>query len=195
MKEETSKKNIWDKVNNWQTELALLRDIISKTPLVATTKWGGEVFTFEGKNTIGIGGFKNYFTIWFFNGVFLKDDQKVLVNAQEGVTKSLRQWRFYSEEEIDEKLILSYFDEAIENEKAGKKLVPVKKQTIISDFFQNELKANLDLKKGFEKLTPGKQREYLEYIDTAKREETKISRFEKIKPMILLGMGLNDKYK
>jgi uncharacterized protein YdeI (YjbR/CyaY-like superfamily) len=57
------------------------------------------------------------------------------------------------------------------------------------------LNGNLELKKGFEKLTPGKKREYLEYIDTAKREETKISRFEKIKPMILLGMGLNDQYK
>ena len=191
----TESKHTWDKTNSWGAELELLREIIVKTPLTATTKWGGEVFTFEGKNTVGIGGFKNYFTIWFFNGVFLKDDKKVLVNAQEGVTKSLRQWRFYSKEEIDEKTILSYIDEAIENEKAGKKLVPVKKQTIISDFFQNELKANLELKKGFEKLTPGKQREYLEYIDTAKREETKTSRMEKIKPMILTGIGLNDKYK
>ncbi len=195
MQEETSKKHVWDKVNNWQTELALLRDIIAKTPLVANTKWGGEVFTYEGKNTIGIGGFKNYFTIWFFNGVFLNDDQNVLVNAQEGVTKSLRQWRFYSAAAIDEKAILSYIDEAIENEKSGRKLVSAKKQTIISDFFQNELNRNLEFKNGFEKLTPGKQREYLEYIDTTKREETKISRFEKIKPMILLGMGLNDRYQ
>ncbi len=195
MEEETSKKKVWDKVNNWETELELLRDIIAKTQLLATTKWGGEVFTFNGKNTIGIGGFKNYFTIWFFNGVFLNDDQKVLVNAQEGVTKSLRQWRFYSATEIDEKAILSYIGEAIENEKLGRKLAPSKKQTIISDFFLKELNGNLELKKGFEKLTPGKKREYLEYIDTAKREETKISRFEKIKPMILLGMGLNDQYK
>jgi uncharacterized protein YdeI (YjbR/CyaY-like superfamily) len=195
LEEETSKKKVWDKVNNWETELELLRDIIAKTQLLATTKWGGEVFTFNGKNTIGIGGFKNYFTIWFFNGVFLNDDQKVLVNAQEGVTKSLRQWRFYSATEIDEKAILSYIGEAIENEKLGRKLAPSKKQTIISDFFLKELNGNLELKKGFEKLTPGKKREYLEYIDTAKREETKISRFEKIKPMILLGMGLNDQYK
>lgn len=192
---EKESKHTWDKVNNWETELELLRDIIAKTQLLATTKWGGEVFTFNGKNTIGIGGFKNYFTIWFFNGVFLNDVQKVLVNAQEGVTKSLRQWRFYSAAEINEKAILSYIDEAIENEKLGKKLAPIKKQTIISDFFLNELNGNLELKKCFEKLTPGKKREYLEYIDTAKREETKISRFEKIKPMILLGIGLNDQYQ
>ena len=159
------------------------------------TKWGGEVYTFNGKNVVGIGGFKNYFTIWFFNGVFLQDPNKVLVNAQDSVTKALRQWRFYSKDEIDEKLILTYIHEAIENEKIGKKLAPVKKETILSDFFQNELNANLELKKGFEKLTPGRQREYLEYIDTAKREETKIARMDKIKPMIISGLGLHDKYK
>ena len=40
-----------------------------------------------------------------------------------------------------------------------------------------------------------KQREYCEYIATAKRDPTKLSRLEKIKPMILNGTGLHDKYK
>lgn len=193
MEKET--KNSWNKTNSWGDELELLREILAKTQLVPATKWGGEVYTFSGKNVVGIGGFKNYFTIWFFNGVFLKDPKNVLVNAQEGVTKALRQWRFDSKETIDEKLILHYIEEAIENEKLGKKLAPVKKETIISDFFQNQLLADLELKKQFEKLTPGKQREYLEYIDSAKREETKLARMEKIKPMIVSGIGLNDKYK
>jgi uncharacterized protein YdeI (YjbR/CyaY-like superfamily) len=42
-----------------------------------------------------------------------------LVNANEGVTKSLRQWRFASVDEVEEKIILSYVNEAIVNEKAG----------------------------------------------------------------------------
>jgi uncharacterized protein YdeI (YjbR/CyaY-like superfamily) len=192
---EKEPKNSWNKNDIWIEELELLRAILVKTQLEVATKWGGEVYTFNGKNVVGIGGFKNYFTIWFFNGVFLQDPKKVLVNAQEGVTKALRQWRFYSKDDIDEKLILTYIHEAIENEKLGKKLAPVKKETILSDFFQKELHADLELKKGFEKLTPGRQREYLEYIDTAKREETKIARMDKIKPMIISGFGLHDKYK
>ena len=71
-------KYTWDKVNQWAEELGVLRTIIHKTELVATTKWGGEVYTLNNKNVIGIGGFKNFFTIWFFNGVFLKDEAKVL---------------------------------------------------------------------------------------------------------------------
>ena len=59
------------------------------------------------KNVAGLAGFKSYFGIWFFNGVFLKDEQGILISAQDGKTKSLRQWRFYSIDDIEEKLISS----------------------------------------------------------------------------------------
>ena len=51
------------------------------------------------------------------------------------------------------------------------------------------------LKANFEKLTPGKQKEYIVFINEAKQEQTRLSRLEKIKPLILLSAGLNDKYK
>lgn len=76
MKASESKKHVWDKNNNWTAELTLLKSIISKTALVETTKWGGPVYVLNGKNVISIGGFKSYFGIWFFNGVFLKDEKK-----------------------------------------------------------------------------------------------------------------------
>ena len=73
--------------NKWTEELEMLSNIISEMPLEKSVKWGAEVFTYNGKNVVSYGGFKNYFTIWFYNGVFLKDKYKVLVNAQEGKTK------------------------------------------------------------------------------------------------------------
>lgn len=97
---------------------------MAQTGLVETTKWGGIVYTLGNKNVIGIGGFKNYFTIWFYNGVFLSDPKKKLVNANEGATKSLRQWRFASADEIDAPLIVAYVKEAIANERAGKSIKP-----------------------------------------------------------------------
>ncbi|WP_413997636.1 YdeI/OmpD-associated family protein [Flavobacterium sp. W1B] len=185
----------WDKVNSWSEELIFLKSIIDKTELVETTKWGGTVYVLNGKNVLGIGGFKNYFTVWFFNGVFLKDEKKVLVNAQEGVTKSLRQWRFSSIEEVNEKDVLNYILEAIENEKQGKRFKPEKKETIVSGFLNKEFERDLTLAKAFQEFTPYKQQEFLEYIETAKREETKLSRIEKIKPLILKNISLNEKYK
>lgn len=195
MKPEQTKTNSWNKENSWAEEIELLNSIVAKTELIETTKWGGTVFTVNGKNVLGIGGFKNYFTIWFFNGVFLKDEKQVLVNAQEGVTKSLRQWRFTSKDEVNETFILSYIKEAIENENAGKVSKPVKKVVLVSEFLQKELDNNPALAEAFLKFSPYKQREFLEYVESAKREETKISRIEKIKPMILENIGLNDKYR
>jgi uncharacterized protein YdeI (YjbR/CyaY-like superfamily) len=189
-------KNSWNKINQWAEELELLHNIIDKTGLEETVKWGGPVFTFNGKNIIGTGGFKNYFTIWFFNGVFLSDPKKVLVNAQEGVTKSLRQWRFTSKEELDEKLIIAYILEAIENEKSGKIVPPAQKSKNFE--VPGILKSALEkagIAASFSVFTPGKQYEFVEYIDAAKREETKLSRIEKILPMIREGIGLNDKYR
>lgn len=188
-------KHTWDKVNQWDEELDYLKSIIAKTELVETTKWGGPTYTLNNKNVLGIGGFKSYVGIWFFNGVFLKDESKVLVNAQEGVTKALRQWRFQSKKEMNEKLILSYIKEAIENEKSGLSKKPAKKEAIVSEFMEKQLKENPTLDEAFKTFSPFKQREFLEYIEDAKQEKTKITRFEKIKPMILDGIGLNDKYR
>ena len=145
---------------------------------------------------MGLGGFKSYLGIWFFNGVFMKDEAKVLVNAQEGVTKALRQWRFTSAKEIKPALIKKYVQEAIKNAKAGKEIKPEKKAAIpIPVELQNAFKKNKSMKPTFTALTPFKQREYLEYITEAKTEPTRIKRVEKITPMILAGKGLNDKYR
>ncbi len=181
---------------NWTKEIAMVGKIISKMPLEKTVKWGAEVFTYNGKNVVSYGGFKNHFTIWFYNGVFLEDKYQVLVNAQEGKTKSLRQWRFTSEKEIDEKKIWEYINEAIEIENKGLKIKPEKfKPVSLPKFLSDRFNADKEFKEYFEKLTPGRQKEYMLYIEEAKQEATKIKRFEKIKPMILEGIGLNDKYK
>lgn len=179
----------------WESELEALKSILAKTELVETVKWGAPTYTLNGKNVLGIGGFTNYFTIWFYKGVFLKDPKGVLVNAQEGTTKSLRQWRFETKEDINEKLILQYAAEAIEVEKAGMAIKPQKKEFAVPEVLQKELDGSAELVAAFAAFKPYKQNEFLEYIGSAKRLETQISRLEKVKPMILEGRGLNDKYR
>lgn len=187
--------NKWNKTNQWDNEIEQLHAIIRKTPLVETTKWGGPVYTYKNKNVVGIGGFKSYFGIWFYNGVFLKDEKKLLINANEENTKSLRQMRFNSANEIDEKLILNYIKEAIEIEEKGLSIPKEKKETIIPELLQKELDNNSELFTKFNKFSPYKQREFIEHITTAKQEKTQIARLEKIIPMILEERGLNDKYR
>ncbi len=195
MEPNSDKKHVWDKINQWEEELLFLKSIIDKTELVETIKWGAPIYVYNKRNVIGIGGFKNYFAIWFLNGVFLKDEKKRLINAQEDRTKSMRQWRFTSKEEVNEKEVLEYILEAIENEKQGKIIKPSKKEAIVSELLQKEIDQNPALAEAFQKFSPYKQYEFLEYIETAKQEKTKLTRIEKVIPMILGNVGLNDKYR
>jgi len=181
----------------WYEALTILRDIIKSTDVEETIKWNAPVYSVDGKNVIGLGAFKNHFGIWFFNGVFLKDEKNLLTNAQEGRTKALRQMLFESVDDINKQAVLQYVKEAIENQKLGKEIKSdrTNKKPVITKELQNALDKDSVYKNSFNNLTPGRQREYCEYINTAKREPTKLSRLEKIKPMILQGIGLNEKYK
>ena len=180
----------------WHKGLCVLSSIIGKMPLEKTIKWGSEVFTWNGKNVVSYGGFKNYFALWFYNGVFLSDPCKVLINAQEGVTKSLRQWRFHSPEELDEATISEYILEAIEVEKKGLKHKPARfKPVSMPQMLTDAISNDPNLQEAYGKLSPGKQKEYIVYLNEARLEATKLKRLEKIVPMIASGIGLNDKYK
>jgi uncharacterized protein YdeI (YjbR/CyaY-like superfamily) len=177
-------------------ELKKIRKILLSSELKETTKWGLPVYTYNDKNIVGMGSFKSYTGIWFFQGALLKDPYGILVNAQEGKTKALRQMRFNSIEEIEDKIVREYIKEAIANQKKGKEIKPSRNKPLI---VPRELKKALDrdplIKSRFNELSLSCRREYAEYISEAKRDETKLKRLEKIIPMILDSKGLNDKYK
>lgn len=140
----------------WGRELHTLRVLLLTTPLEETVKWGAPVNTIKGKNVVGLGAFKSYVGLCFYQGVFLKDEENKLTNAQENKTKALRQWRFESYDEIVSagKTIKAYIAEAIENEKQGKAIKPDRdKPLIIPSELEVELSANPQLRERFETLT------------------------------------------
>ena len=176
--------------------LILLREIINSTELTETVKWSSPVYSINNKNVIGMAAFKSYVGLWFYNGSFLNDKAGVLINASEGVTKGLRQWHFTSLDEIDVKLVLEYINEAIKNQKLGKEIKPDRnKPLIIPEELYEAFDENPTLKNCFNKFTTGKKREFAEYVSSAKQPETRNAHVQKIIPMILDNIGLNDKYK
>ena len=114
-----------------------------------------------------------------------------LVNAQKGRTKA--KWRFKNEDEINDELLGAYVKEAIENQRQGREIKADRNKLLeIHESLAAALAAN---KKAGKRLSPGKRREYAEYIAEARREDTRNKRLEKIMPMILAGHGLNDWYR
>lgn len=185
-----------EKHSTWKNELQLLRSLILTTELEETLKWGSPVYTLQGKNVLGLGAFKHHFGIWFFNGALLEDHHKILVNAQEGKTKALRQWRFGHIDEVDEKRVLAYVKEAIVNQREGRVIQPAKdNRWTVPEVLSGALQKDKRLSSAYADFSLYKQKEFAEYIGEAKQEATRKKRLEKIIPMILGGTGLNDKYR
>ncbi|WP_319480652.1 DUF1801 domain-containing protein [uncultured Draconibacterium sp.] len=179
-----------------QDILMILRDLLQSTELSETIKWGAPCYTVNGKNVIGLGVFKEHVAIWFFQGALLKDEEKVLFNAQNDKTKALRQWRFVTVDDIDAEKILAYANEAIANEKQNKRVKVIRnKKLIIPPELEEAFNQDNQLKLSFQEFSPGKQREFANYIAHAKQAKTKHTRLQKIIPMINNRIGLNDKYR
>ena len=180
----------------WQPELIKLRKILQALPLEETVKWGAPCYTHSGKNVVGLGAYKGYCGLWFYQGALLKDERGILVNAQEGKTKALRQWRFTAGKEIQPKLIKAYVSEALQLAAAGREIKPDRgKPLVIPDELKDALASDAAAAKGFHGLTPGRQREYAQYIGEAKQASTRSRRLAKVLPLISAGIGLNDKYR
>ena len=180
----------------WQDELMKMRRILLSTDLSETIKWGMPCYTHAGKNIVGMSGFKSYFGLWFHQGVFLSDPEKVLINAQNEKTKALRQWRMTSSRDIKSELIKSYIAESIEHSLAGKTVPKAAPRKLnLPPVLSAALKGNSSLKAEFGKFRTAQQCDFADYISSAKQDATKHKRLEKIIPLIQAGVGLNDKYK
>ncbi|WP_167609023.1 YdeI/OmpD-associated family protein [Maribellus sediminis] len=181
---------------NGREILIVLRDLLLTTELTENVKWGGPVYTVNGKNVVGIGAFKSYSGLWFYQGALLNDPQNVLISSSEGRTKALRQWRFESVDDIDPELLLEYVHEAIENQKQNKEIKADRNQPVVIPIELIEaFEEDPILKAGFQAFTKGKQREFADYISHAKQEKTRLARLQKVIPFIRQNIGLNDKYR
>jgi len=196
MKRNKSVEEFLESAPRWKSELTQLRALLSSMGMDETIKWGTPVYCHQGKNVVGLGAFKSYFGLWFFQGALLADPQGLLTNAQEGTTKSQRQMRFQSAKEIRPKLIREYVLEAMRLVDDGKQIKPNRDKPLeIPQELTNALRQNSAARKSFESMSKSCRREYAEYISSAKKEETRQRRIEKILPMIKGGGGLNDKYR
>lgn len=183
------------KANDWQRPiLETIRTAILECGLKEEIKWGAPTYTHHG-NVVGYSAFKHHCGVWFFEGALLKDKAKVLINAQEGKTSALRQWRFQQGDSVDVELLKQYIQEAAQNAEKGIKVPKTKIEVVVPELLQQALDAEPSAKANFRKLSPSKQRDYAEHISGAKQEATQLRRLEKCINLIREGKGLHDKYQ
>jgi len=167
-----------DTLPDWSQKICKrLRTIILKCDpkLIEDWKWGPNYFL-EGM-VCGYAGFKNHVGISFFRGALLKDKKKLL-HANPG---SIHTWglKFTDVKDINEDIILEYVIEAIDLNKKGKKVIVPKDRTVeVAKDIKKEFKL-AGVLTYFETLAYSHKKEYIMWIEDAKKEETRMSRIEK----------------
>jgi uncharacterized protein YdeI (YjbR/CyaY-like superfamily) len=185
------------KVHNWTEELEKLRSIVLDCGLTEELKWGVPCYTFEDKNILIVGAFKDYCAVSFFKGSLLKDVNGVLVSPGEN-SQAARMFRFTNVGEILklQPVLKACIHEAIDVEKAGLKVQfkPISEHNIPEEL-QRKLDDDPAFNSAFNALTPGRQRGYLIYFSQPKQSKTRESRIEKYMPQIFNGIGIHDEYR
>jgi len=184
----------FEKETKWKEEYEIFRTLALATPLAEEIKWGCPCYTLDGANVFLIHGFKDYCALLFMKGALLTDPKGLLIQQTKNV-QAARQMRFTSAAEIRKKSreIKRFMKEAIALQKSGAKVeMKTTREFGMPEEFARALKEMKELKKAFERLTPGRQRGYLLYFSAAKQAKTRESRIEKSIDRILEGKGLED---
>ena len=147
-------------------------------------KWSFPVYEKNGV-VCSYGAFKQHVGLWFFKGASLKDPKKLFVK-EDVSAKSMRKINFTDVKQVDDKALVSYIKEAIAvNVKGTKKEEP--KLTIPKDLKQLFEKSN-KAKEFFDTLSYTNKKEYVRWIVTAKRHETREARLTNTIQMLTKGI-------
>lgn len=182
-------------VRKWDEILDHLRMMLQGTALKEELKWSHPCYTYNGKNVLLIGAFKDYASLNFVKGSLVPDPHNLLTTPTENV-QSGRQLRFVDLAFLidNEQAILELINQAIEVEKAGKKVT----YKSVDEYEMTEeltrvFQEDPQFEQAFKALTPGRQKGYLLFFLQAKQSKTRLDRIEKYYEHILAGKGMMDR--
>lgn len=164
--------------------------ILSADPeLIEDWKWGPNYYL--NGMVCGYWGFKKHVSFVFFQGSILKDKKKILLENPGNVHN--RHIKFTNVSQINDALILEYLFEAIDNNRKGLKIVETKDKTIdVPDDVTEQFKKAKVLTY-FESLAFSHRKEYIQWIESAKKEETRTKRIQQTIEKLIDKQGLNSK--
>jgi uncharacterized protein YdeI (YjbR/CyaY-like superfamily) len=144
--------------------------------VVETMKWSMPHFDYKGV-MCGMAAFKEHCAFGFWKESLVFDRAKAAEQTAMGSFGGIKTLADLP----SEKTLIGYVKKAAALNEAGIKAPgrtePKKKQPLaVPDYFSAALKKNKKARKTFEDFPPSKQREYLEWVTGAKREETRHER-------------------
>jgi len=177
-----------------------LRELVHKACPDAeeTIKWGMPFFDYKGSVLCAMAAFKEHCSFTFWKAKLMKDPEGILQVAERHAMGNFD--RITSLKDLpSDKTLIAYIKEAAKLNEDDIKLPPRKKaaptELKMPVDFAAALKKNKKANTIFENFTPGKKKEYIEWITEAKTEPTKMKRIETAVEWIPEGKSRNWKYQ
>lgn len=176
----------------WPEEIRAVRPILTGCGLHEEIKWGKPCYSHDGRNICILQEMKDFLALMFFKGSLLSDPDRAL-HDQGPNSRSARRMQLTSTDEVAAMAgtIEAYVAEAIAIEDAGLSVPEV--ELVLVDELAARLADDRQLEAAFERLTPGRRREYNLYVGEAKQAKTRGDRADRCIERILAGKGLRDR--
>lgn len=179
-----------------QPILAHLRKVVHAAcpPLIETLKWGAPHFTYRERNLCAMAAFKRHVAFGFWLGA--------LVVPASGDTVAMGQFgRLASLADVPpEDVLAGYVRQAMALTEAGVKRVPAsgaaspRPALPMPDDLAAALRTNALARATFDRFNPSQRRDYLEWIDEAKRADTRARRLAQTLTWLAEGKPRHWKY-
>lgn len=185
---------------DWQRRLLVrLRQLIhAADPEVEETwRWNAPGFDHE-SIMLSMHAFKTCVSVWFHKGALLKDPSGLFRLTEKDEERGMRKYKVNEGEAINEKAFSDLVKQAVKLNEAGTKLgdaKPARKALVVPPELENCLKKDDEAWEHWEKFNYTHKKEYVEWIDDAKQDETRKRRIAQALEMIREGVGKEDKHR
>jgi len=161
-----------------------------------TMKWSIPHFDYKG-TLCSMAAFKGHCALRFWKGALVLNSGRKSAVAEESAMAHFG--RLTSRADLPEDpVLIRYIKEAIRLNDSGIKAPrKTREQTtlVVPDYFRSALIKNARARAKFEEFSPSHQREYVEWVGEAKREETRQRRLETAMAWLAEGKSRNWKYE
>lgn len=174
-------KVFFSKLNGFQLDACLkFRELIFKADkdFIEEFKWSFPVYS-KKEMVCAFGAFKNHVSFTFFNGALIEDKYNLFADCD---AQSMRSIKISSLKEINDKQFIEYIKFAVNLKKED---VKKEKRTMeLPQDLKQLLKKHKTEEVFFNKLSYTHQKEYVRWIESAKKEETRHNRLTKTISML-----------
>lgn len=181
-----------------QSILIHIRELVHQVcpDVEETIKWGMPHFDYMGASLCGMGAFKQHCSLFFPKASLMEDVHGYLGEVGQQGMGNFGKITDVNELPPDEAL-MDYIAQAMELNRKGIKVKKVKKEIVVPelpDDFRDALQEEMSVFEQFECMAPSHRKEYIEWIEEAKREATRTQRIQTAVEWISQGKSRGWKY-